>query len=119
MTDIDYCLQVVFVSPLVRTLQTAAGVFGFHSKTPGGPVSNGQELAQAVSAAELERTEHVSVQAPKGLPMIVTSKCRERMGESLRATQQPSAGSFVLRSDVCMQMHNLNVWSRQPSDSSV
>ena len=71
------------MSPLVRTLQTAAGIFGYHGESAKGPTSNGKELMHPVTAAKLERTEHPAVQAPKDLPMIITSKCRERMGELL------------------------------------
>ncbi|KAK9863081.1 hypothetical protein WJX84_008016 [Apatococcus fuscideae] len=76
-------IEVVFVSPLVRTLQTAAGIFGYHGESAKGPTSNGKELMHPVTAAKLERTEHPAVQAPKDLPMIITSKCRERMGPNL------------------------------------
>lgn len=70
--------QVVIVSPLQRTLETAVGVFG------GGPGRDGAEsclLMRGQSDAPHERTAHDSVVLPAhGPPFVACEQCRERVG---------------------------------------
>ncbi|KAK9839328.1 hypothetical protein WJX81_008390 [Elliptochloris bilobata] len=66
-------VQVVIVSPLQRTLETAAGVFG----APGG----GGLLMRGQDAAPNERTAHEAIALPAcGPPFVACEQCRERVG---------------------------------------
>jgi len=69
------CAQAVIVSPLMRALETAAGVFG------GGPFDGrGRPLMLAQTEAEDERAAHGAVACAEGLPFIAFEGCRERLG---------------------------------------
>ena len=70
-------LQLIVVSPLRRTLETAAGVFGTGSWQPGtGPPFM---VAQAKQAAMM--SAHTAVAAPR-VPVVAFEGCRERLGEA-------------------------------------
>lgn len=63
------------MSPLMRALETAAGVFG------GGPFeSSGRPLMLAQTELEDERAAHGAVACPDALPFIAFEGCRERLG---------------------------------------
>ena len=66
------------MSPLQRTLETAAGVFG------GGPASGDGTpglLMRGQEAAQDERTAHAPVALPAGgPPFVACEQCRERVG---------------------------------------
>ncbi len=68
-------LQLIVVSPLRRTLETAAGVFGTASWEPGtGPPFM---MAQAPQAAVM--SGHAAITAPR-IPIVAFEGCRERLG---------------------------------------
>lgn len=66
-------LQIVIVSPLMRTLETAAGVFGGGSATA-------QPLMLRQTGAPREVSAHDAIGLPSNLPFVATEMCRERMG---------------------------------------
>ncbi len=84
------CAQAVIVSPLMRALETAAGVFG------GGPFDGrGRPLMVAQTEAEDERAAHGAVACADGLPFIAFEGCRERLG-ARPGPAPPPAGCPVL-----------------------
>jgi hypothetical protein len=66
-------MQLVVVSPLMRTCETAAGVFGLES------TSNSQPLMLAKTAEPRERSAHRAIAKPGNLPFLAEELCRERM----------------------------------------
>ena len=63
------------MSPLMRALETAAGVFG------GGPFEgSGRPLMLAQTELEDERAAHGAMSCPDALPFIAFEGCRERLG---------------------------------------
>ena len=64
------------MSPLVRTLETAAGVFG--AEGVGGPT----RLMLPTKAARHECTAHDAIAAPPTPPFVASGMCRERMGKT-------------------------------------
>ena len=73
------CLQVVIVSPLMRTCETAAGVFGGASSGS----SDAGLLMKRQDDARLECSAHDAIALPAGLPFIAEELVRERMGKPL------------------------------------
>lgn len=69
-------VELVVVSPLKRTLETAAGIFGIHHGG-GGAVPL---LMQAQEDMEGKRTSHPSVHAPDKPAIMALELCREIMG---------------------------------------
>ena len=67
--------QVVIVSPLMRALETAAGVFG-----GGAFEGDGRPLMLAQTELEDERAAHGAVACVDSLPFIAFEGCRERLG---------------------------------------
>ena len=65
------------MSPLMRALETAAGVFG------GGPFEDSGPLMLAQTELEDERAAHGAVACPDALPFIAFEGCRERLGMPL------------------------------------
>ena len=63
--------QVVIVSPLVRTLETASGVFG-------APLKQGARSPWLMTQQSDARP---AIPAPAGLPFVACDLCRERMSE--------------------------------------
>ncbi len=61
------------MSPLMRTLETAAGVFGGGSETA-------QPLMLRQTGTPREWSAHDAIGQPSRLPIIATEMCRERMG---------------------------------------
>eukprot|EP00884_Botryococcus_braunii_P017257 jgi/Botrbrau1/4214/Bobra.0044s0017.1 len=79
-----YNVEVVIVSPLTRTLETAVGVFGGNTipeesamDVDGSPPD---VLMVGQGAVENTRSARPSVAAPTGLPFIACELCRERVG---------------------------------------
>ncbi|GAQ86948.1 hypothetical protein KFL_003220100 [Klebsormidium nitens] len=67
-------LEVVIVSPLFRTLETASGVFG------GGTIDNGQKMLMLEQTpVHNEVTRHYAIAERPGVPFIANEQCRERM----------------------------------------
>lgn len=68
--------QVVFVSPLMRTLETAAGVFG------GGAAAepDSEPLMLRKTGEARVRSAHDAIAKPGNLPFVANELCRERMG---------------------------------------
>lgn len=74
----DVCLQLVIVSPLMRTCETACGVFG-------GASAGSQDaklLMKRQDDARLERSAHDAIALPANLPFLSEELVRERMGGS-------------------------------------
>lgn len=61
------------MSPLMRTLETAAGVFG------GGSTA-AQPLMLRQDGRPREVSAHDAIGLPTNLPFVATEMCRERMG---------------------------------------
>ena len=69
-------MQVIVVSPLVRTLETATGAFGSGpSRTP-----NDMFMRQLPGQNQWS-TEHDAVALPVGVPVISHEGCRERVSK--------------------------------------
>ena len=73
------CMQLVVVSPLMRTCETAAGVFG--GAAPGSP--DGELLMKRQDDSHLERSAHDAIALPADMPFVAEELVRERMGEPL------------------------------------
>jgi hypothetical protein len=89
-------VQLVVVSPLMRALETAAGVFGVEpSAAAVGPSagSDGSEQEQQPAAAapppllmlsqggeRNSRTAHAALALPPGVKFVAVELCRERLG---------------------------------------
>ena len=73
------------MSPLMRTCETAAGVFG--GAASGSPDAG--LLMKRQDDARLERSAHGAIALPAGLPFIAEELVRERMGEPLLLFQGP------------------------------
>eukprot|EP00891_Asterochloris_glomerata_P008881 jgi/Astpho2/8881/e_gw1.00129.54.1_t len=71
-------IELVVVSPLRRTLETAAGVFGMDGAGEGRPL-----LMQGQQGVTHEISPHAALVAPAGLPFLAHEGCRERVGENL------------------------------------
>ncbi|KAK9810253.1 hypothetical protein WJX72_007356 [[Myrmecia] bisecta] len=69
-------VQLVVVSPLMRTLETAVGIFG------GGPVTDPQQPVLMLAKGEepKRRTAQPAMACAPGVPFIAHEGCRERMG---------------------------------------
>ncbi len=71
------------MSPLQRTLETAAGVFG---GAACGESADGGMLMRGQGGAPNERTAHEPVALPPGgPPFVACEQCRERVGASGKA----------------------------------
>ena len=68
-------MQLVVVSPLRRTLETCAGVFGVD-----GAVEGQRLLMQGQQDVTHEISAHAALAAPPGLPFLAHEGCRERVG---------------------------------------
>ena len=88
------CMQLVVVSPLMRTCETAAGVFG--GANPG--TSDGELLMKRQDGSHLERSAHDAIALPTALPFVAEELVRERMGE-------PSLSSPVTRLQIPSAVH--------------
>ena len=66
-------LQLIVVSPLVRTLETATGVFG-----TGVPQDASSVMMTALEGTPKWQSEHPAVALP-GVPVIAHEGCRERV----------------------------------------
>ena len=75
------CMQLVLVSPLMRTCETAAGVFG--GAAPGSP--DGELLMKRQDDSHLERSAHDAIALPADMPFVAEELVRERMGEPLKS----------------------------------
>lgn len=71
-TGIKAQVELVVVSPLLRTLQTAAGVWG------DGPVVD--ESATPLMVGGVGKVSHAAIAAPKGLKFVANEYCREQSG---------------------------------------
>ena len=90
-------MQLVVVSPLRRTLETCAGVFGVDGAVEGQPL-----LMQGQQGVTHEISAHAALAAPAGLPILAHEGCRERVGglrlgvyASLSTLCLPRASSFA------------------------
>ena len=72
------CLQLVVVSPLMRTCETAAGVFGGASSGS----ADAKLLMKRQDDARLERSAHNAIALPEGLRFVAEEFVRERMGKA-------------------------------------
>lgn len=72
------CLQLVVVSPLMRTCETAAGVFGGASSGS----ADAKLLMKQQDDARLERSAHDAIALPEGLRFVAEELVRERMGKA-------------------------------------
>lgn len=71
-------VQLVVASPLTRTLETAAGVFGA-GRWRG---SSGDLLMHEQSGKDHLRAPHAAIAAPEGIRFVSFEGCRERLGAS-------------------------------------
>lgn len=105
-------VQLVVVSPLVRALETAAGVFGVEPSGAGDDAgggeagcekpSGGAPLLMAGQEAERNvRTAHGAVALPPGVKFLAVELCRERLGGcyclASRACSSPADGCCCCR----------------------
>ncbi|XP_047328548.1 phosphoglycerate mutase-like protein 1 [Impatiens glandulifera] len=70
-SGIDQKVELVIVSPLLRTLQTAVGVFG------GGYTNETEDLLMVENALDSNRAAISSLDCP---PFLAVELCRERLG---------------------------------------
>lgn len=75
-TGIKAQVELVVVSPLLRTLQTAAGVFG-GATLPEDGSSDGKELLMVNG---LGKSPHAAIAVPKALKFVANEYCREQNG---------------------------------------
>lgn len=69
-------MQLIVVSPMVRTLETATGAFG------AGPSQTPDDMFMApLHGRNQWSTEHVAVALPRGIRVISHEGCRERVSE--------------------------------------
>ncbi|KAK9817117.1 hypothetical protein WJX72_009798 [[Myrmecia] bisecta] len=71
-------IQLVVTSPMRRTLETTAGVFGSPE-----PAASGQLLMLSQTELPHCRTAHGEIYCTSGLPIIAFEGCRERLGPSI------------------------------------
>lgn len=71
-------VQLIVVSPMVRTLETATGVFG-----NGLPGDAGVVMMTSLEPRQQWQAEHPAVALPPGIPVISHEGCRERVSELL------------------------------------
>ena len=71
-------VQLVVTSPLMRTLETAVGVFGA-GRWRG---TKGTLLMHEQSGKDHLRAPHAAVAAPVGVRFVSFEGCRERLGVS-------------------------------------
>lgn len=71
-TGIKAQVELVVVSPLLRTLQTAAGVWGGSGLPEGGE--------EPLMVDGLGKSPHAAIAAPKGLKFVANEWCREQNG---------------------------------------
>lgn len=71
-------LQLIVVSPMVRTLETATGVFG-----AGPPEDPGNTFMLQLPDQKQWSTQHDAVALPAGIPVISHEGCRERVSKLL------------------------------------
>ena len=76
--EITRSVQLVVVSPLMRALETAAGVFG----APSSSTTSKELLMKAQSEIPEVRAPHPAVMQPSGLTCLANELCRERLGPS-------------------------------------
>lgn len=74
-------LQLVVVSPLMRTLETAAGVFG-GVPSAGSAQSDAKPLMLRKDGLPRERSAHDAIPLPDYPPFLANEACRERISES-------------------------------------
>jgi hypothetical protein len=113
--NLSNVLQVVIVSPLTRTLETAVGVFGGNTipeesamDVDGSPPD---VLMVGQGAVENTRSARPSVAAPTGLPFIACELCRERVGE-LKCLLLPCKYRGILGSPRFLTFQSL--WGAEP-----
>ena len=78
MMTMIWLLQLVVVSPMVRTLETATGVFG-----NGIPQEPGTMMMTALEPRQQWQAEHAAAALPPGIPVIAHEGCRERVSKPL------------------------------------
>ena len=67
-------VQLIVVSPMVRTLETATGAFG-----TGVPEDPSRVMMVALEGRAEWQSEHAAVALPHGVPVISHEGCRERV----------------------------------------
>lgn len=72
-TGIKSQVELVVVSPLMRTLQTAVGVWG-------GEVITDESSSSTLMVSGLGKAPHAAIAAPKGLKFVANEWCREQNG---------------------------------------
>lgn len=72
-------VQLVVVSPLMRTLETAAGVFGIHPEESSGMDTDDVLMVEQTEERNV-RTNHKEILVRPGLRTLAHELCRERLG---------------------------------------
>jgi len=85
--------QVVVVSPLTRTLETAAGIFG-EENFDAESLSPESILMRASTAVEKEVSAHKKIALPQ-LPFVASELCRERICRLLSLPNTSLLTGFV------------------------
>lgn len=88
-------VQLVVVSPLMRALETAAGVFGEEESGSGGSAGDILMVAQG-EVAEV-RAPHSALRQRQGVTYMANELCRERLGPSscdARRARSEAAAAF-------------------------
>jgi phosphohistidine phosphatase SixA len=73
-------VQLVIVSPMMRCLETAAGVFACDTNTNSPKVGGTKVLMEAQAGEALVRVAHDQIVTPAGLTFVSHELCRERLG---------------------------------------
>lgn len=81
-------VRLVVISPLMRALETAAGVFGVHSNHNSGFLPTPLLMVEQSEVREV-RSGHAAVDCRPGLRYLVHEICRERRGPSSCDSRRP------------------------------
>ncbi|KAG0622192.1 hypothetical protein M758_3G078500 [Ceratodon purpureus] len=117
VTGIKAQVELVVVSPLLRTLQTAAGVWGGATLAEGG-ASGGEEV---LMVGGLGKAPHAAIAAPKGLKFVANEFCREQNG--VHPCDRRSSVSSYKKSFPCVDFSEVGTdedtwWSETERESA-
>lgn len=82
-------VQLVIVSPLMRALETAAGVFGLLDENLNSNVGSVQMLMSAQTEEFNVRTSHQALVSRPGIAFVANELARERLGPSPCDSRRP------------------------------
>lgn len=82
-------VQLVIVSPLMRTLETAAGVFGMEEVSDDAAAVGSGTLMLAQKEVPDVRTGHPLLKRRHGISFVANELCRERLGPSSCDSRRP------------------------------